>query len=289
LGSNKLWGVYASDGNVYAATDGGLSIASAPNPVPGPPAGAWFRRSARLLPPPPQPQQAPAPWCHQQARLVPPAISAHTRRLAVVFELLALLALVSGAFPLAIASPIWWLRLGDSLVNLAPMVLLAVILLRFASFTLKPDADQDRRALSRQTVQLAGRWGLVFALLVPLQLISFGWLWFDSGNQLSQELSKNSAALTALRNRLNAAVSEAELRLQASTIPGLLPPPVPGSIAQQKTQLTEALDLSRSRLAANLSRQRTSAVVNYLPGSLRVLLGAMIIAAFLFTIRRHFQ
>jgi hypothetical protein len=220
---------------------------------------------------------------------MPPTLSAHARRLAVVLEVLALLALVSGAFPLAIASPIWWLRLGEALVNLAPMVLLAVILLRFASFTLKPNADQDRRALSRQTVQLAGRWGLVFALLVPLQLISFGWLWFDSGNQLSQELSKNSAALTALRNRLNAAVSEAELRLQASTIPGLLPPLAPGSIAQQKDQLTEALDLSRSRLVANLSRQRTSTVVNFLPGSLRVLLGAMIIAAFLFTIRRHFQ
>jgi hypothetical protein len=110
-------------------------------------------------------------------------VSAHARRLAVVLEVLALLALVSRFFPLAIASTIWWLRLGDSLVNLAPVLLLAVILLRFASFTLKPDADEDRRALSRQTVQLAG-----------------------------------------LRNRLNAAGSEVELRLQSSTIPGLLPP-----------------------------------------------------------------
>jgi len=63
---------------------------------------------------------------------VPPAISTHTRRLAVFLEVLALLALVSRFFPLAIASPIWWLRLGDSLVNLAPVLLLAVILLRFA-------------------------------------------------------------------------------------------------------------------------------------------------------------
>jgi hypothetical protein len=45
---------------------------------------------------------------------MPPALSAHARRLAVVLEALALLALVSGAFPLAVASPIWWLRLGDS-------------------------------------------------------------------------------------------------------------------------------------------------------------------------------
>ena len=156
---------------------------------------------------------------------MPPAMSAHARRLAVVLEILALLALFSGAFPLAVSSPIWWLRLGDSLVSLAPVLLLAVILLRFASFTLNPDANEDRLSLTRQTVQLASRWALVFALLVPLQLISFGWLWFESGNQLSEELSKNSTALTALRNRLNAASSEAELqRLQATTIPGLLPP-----------------------------------------------------------------
>ena len=170
------------------------------------------------------------------------------------------------------------------------MLLLAVILLRFASFTLNPDADEDRLTLTRQTVQLASRWALVFALLVPLQLISFGWLWFESGNQLSEELSKNSTALTGLRNRLNAASSEAELqRLQATTIPGLLPPLMAGSIAQQKNQLTEALDLSRSRLKANLSRQRTSAVVNSIPPTLRVLLGASIVSAFLLTIRRHFQ
>ncbi len=218
------------------------------------------------------------------------AVSAHARRLAVVLELLALLALVSGFFPLAVASPIWWLRLGDSLVNLAPVLLLAVILLRFASLYLNPDDDDDWLALGRQTVQLASRWGLVFALLVPLQLISFGWLWFDSADKLSAQLNQATTELSGLRNRVNAVGSEAELqRLQASTIPGLLPPLVRGSIAQQKTQLTEALDLSRSRLEANLSRQRTSTVVNSLPGTLRVLLGATIVAAFLFTIRRQFQ
>ena len=220
---------------------------------------------------------------------MPPALSAHARRLAVVLEMLALLALVSGAFPLAFSSPIWWLRLGEALVNLAPVLLLAVILLRFANFTLNPDDDEDRLSLTRQTVQLASRWALVFALLVPLQLISFGSLWIESGNQLSQELSKNSTALTALRNRVNAASSEAELQqIQSSTIPGLLPPLMTGSIPQQKAQLTEALDLSRSRLQANLSRQRTSTMVNSIPRTLSVLLGATIVSAFLRTIRRHF-
>jgi hypothetical protein len=217
------------------------------------------------------------------------AVSAHARRLAVVLEMLALLGLFSGAFPLAVSSPIWWLRLGDSLVNLAPVLLLAVILLRFASFTLNPDADEDRLTLTRQTVQLASRWALVFALLVPLQLISFGSLWIASGNELSDQLNQTSSQLAGLRNRLNAASSEAELQQIQSSIPGLLPPLVPGSIAQQKNQLTEALDLRSSRLQANLRRQRTSTVVNSIPGTLRVLLGATIVAAFLRTIRRHFQ
>ena len=125
---------------------------------------------------------------------------------------------------------------------------------------------------------------------MPLQLISFGWLWFDSGDKLSQQLNQATTQLAGLRNRLNAASSEADLqRLQASTIPGLLPPLIPGSLLQQKAQLIEALDLRRSGLQNNLNRQRTDTLVNSLPGTLRVLLGATIIAAFLLTIRRHFQ
>jgi hypothetical protein len=38
------------------------------------------------------------------------AVSAHARRLSIVFGVLTLLALVSGFFPLALSSPIWWLR-----------------------------------------------------------------------------------------------------------------------------------------------------------------------------------
>jgi hypothetical protein len=120
--------------------------------------------------------------------------------------------------------------------------------------------------------------------------LSFGWLWFDSADKLSAQLNQATTELSGLRNRVNAAGSEAELqRLQASTIPGLLPPLIPGSLAQQKAQLSESLDLNRSGLQTNLNRQRTSTVVNSLPGTLRVLLGASIVAAFLFTIKRHFQ
>jgi len=81
--------------------------------------------------------------------------------------------------------------------------------------------------VARTTAALQrSRWALVFALLVPLQLISFGWLWFDSADKLSAQLNQATTELFGLRNRVNAAGSEAELQLlQASTIAGLLPPP----------------------------------------------------------------
>jgi len=107
------------------------------------------------------------------------------------------------------------------------------------------------------------------------QLISFGWLWFDSADKLSAQLNQATTELAGLRNRLNAAGSEVEQRLQSSTIPDLLPPLIPGSLAQQKAQLSESLDLNRSGLQTNLNRQRTSTVVNSLPGTLRVLLGGI--------------
>jgi hypothetical protein len=217
------------------------------------------------------------------------AVPAHARRLAVVLEILVLLALISGAFPLAVTSPIWWLRLADATVNLAPVLLLAVILLRFSSLFLSRNDDQGS-TLIPQTVQLVSRWGVVFALLVPLQVIGFGWLWWESGNQLSGQLTQASTQLAGLRTRLIAAGSQSELqRLLAATAPGLLPTLAPGPLPQQKAQLSEALDLSLSRLRANLSGQRTATLVTSMPGTLRVLIGAAIVSAFLFTIRRHFQ
>jgi hypothetical protein len=198
------------------------------------------------------------------------AVAAHAGRLAVVLEALALLSLVSGAFPLALTTPRWWLRLGDGAVNLAPVLLMAVILLRFSSPYLRHNSD-EARSLKTGTLQLLG----------------FCWLWLDSGNQLSAQINQATNQLAVVRTRLNGAASEAELqRLLAGLNPGLLPPPTPGPLLQQKGQLTEALDLSRSRLAANLSAQRTSMLINSIPGTVRVVLGAAIAWAFLLTIRR---
>ena len=58
------------------------------------------------------------------------AFARHTQGLALALEDLVPLALLAGALPLALAHPVWWLRLSDAAVNLAPALLLAVILVK---------------------------------------------------------------------------------------------------------------------------------------------------------------
>jgi membrane protein implicated in regulation of membrane protease activity len=84
--------------------------------------------------------------------------------------------------------PVWWLRLSDAAVNLAPMLLLAVILLRLGSALLDNDSE-DTKLNGKRSQQLAHRWAFVFALLVPLQLIGYAWLWADSDSQLNRQIN----------------------------------------------------------------------------------------------------
>lgn len=98
------------------------------------------------------------------------AVPAHARRLAVVLEIL---------------------------------VLLAVILLRFSSLFHSPN-DEQGATLIPQTLKLASRWGVVFALLVPPAGDQFWLVVVGELHQLSAQLSRSSTELADIRTRLNA-------------------------------------------------------------------------------------
>lgn len=215
------------------------------------------------------------------------AFSRHSRLLALALEALVLLSLLAGAIPLAPAQPVWWLRLSDATVNLAPLLLVAVMLLRLGVVLLDNDND-DAMLSGRRSFQLASRWGLVFALLVPLQIVGFAWLWSDSDSQINRQISQNEASITSLRGRIIASDSSSELRsLLGSTIPELLPTLTTASLVDQKQQLSESLNGSSSRLHSNLRQQRSDMLRGSLPGTLRVLFGAAIVASFLQLLRRQ--
>ena len=205
----------------------------------------------------------------------------------MALEALALLSLVAGAIPLALLQPVWWLRLSDAAVNLAPLLLLAVILLRLAAVLLDSDADSGRLS-NRRCFQLASRWALVFALLVPLQLLSFAWLWADSDSQINRQISLFEADIAGLRSRILASSSTSQLvGIASGTSPGLLPALPAGSLVDQKQRLSESLSSASSRLQTNLRSQRSTMLRSSLPGTLRGVFGAAIVATFLILLRRQ--
>jgi len=104
--------------------------------------------------------------------------------------------MASGGVPLAPAQPVWWLPLSDAAVNLAPILLLAVILLRLGSALLDNDS-KDTKLSGRRSHQLASRWAFVFALLMPLQLIGYAWLWADSDSQLNRQINQGERGVAA--------------------------------------------------------------------------------------------
>jgi hypothetical protein len=215
------------------------------------------------------------------------AFARHTQWLALALEALVLISLLASAVPLAPAQPVWWLRISDAAVNLAPILLSAVILLRLGSALL--DNDSEEALISgRRSQQLARRWAFVFALLGPLQLIGYAWLWADSDSQLNRQINQGESGVAALRSRIMASSSEAELgSLLAAANPGPLPPLKAGSLAERKQQLSEAIAINTSRISSSLRDQRAETLRTSLPGTLRVLVGAAIVSAFLFLITRR--
>lgn len=216
----------------------------------------------------------------------------HSQLVALLLEALVALALLSGAFPFALANPIWWLRLSDAAVALAPALLLAVLMLRLGTVLLEREAKLAL-ACGRRGFQLARRWAVLFALLVPLQLLALGWLWLDSQRQLDARLSQVERQRASMLSPLLASGSEGELRQRLAQLPAGGFPAPPASLLPsgapldaQKQRLSEATDGALATLSANLRDERANLLRNALPGSLRVLIGATLLSTFLWMTTR---
>jgi hypothetical protein len=210
----------------------------------------------------------------------------HARLISRGLEGLMLLSLLAGAIPFALGQPIWWLRLSDSAVNLAPVILLAVILLRLS--VLFRASEQIPAIPGSRGFRTASRWALLYALLIPLQIIGFTWLWFDSDRTVTSRILQDERERASLQQALIATRSDNEIQsLLARSNAGPLPSLPAGSLADHKQQLAQAIAANGANLSANLSAERNAMLANSLPGSLRVVLGALIVSGILFTITRQ--
>lgn len=220
--------------------------------------------------------------------------SSHAILISRGLEALVLLTFIAGAIPFALAQPIWWLRLSDSAIGLAPVILLAVILLRLSSVQGPSDPSQSGHPskatipggpIPRLRFRTASRWAIFYGLLIPLQLIAFTWLCFDSESQVNASIRQGETNRSALQRSLAASTSDRELQaLLAGVNLGPLPAITAGSLADHKQQLAKAIDANGAAFSANLSKDRFAMLSISIPGTLRVLLGALIVSAILFTI-----
>jgi len=218
--------------------------------------------------------------------------SSHARLISRGLEGLVLLTVLAGSIPLALAQPIWWLRLSDNAVGLAPVILLAVILLRLSS-VLSAGEPSDlpipgSSTPARRSFRTASRWAILYALLIPLQLIAFIWLWVDSDRQVSSRILQGEKTASALQRAVASSISDGELQsLLARSNAGPFPAITTGSLADHKQQLAQAIEANGAALSNNPSAERTEMLKDSIPGTLRVLLGALIVSAILFTITRQ--
>lgn len=177
----------------------------------------------------------------------PAALAAVLERLAQLLLLLVAAALVPGLVPFQPLAAAWSLRISQILVEMAPVLLLALLCSLLASYV-QPAA---RRRLAARIASVG--YGL-YAALVPLQVLGYGALWFASGSETQQRLEVLQNQALAVQPRMEAAASTAE----------------------QKQQVLKAIEAELQKQRTQLEQQRDQFLLNSLLATLR---GVVVAAA----------
>lgn len=194
-------------------------------------------------------------------------------------------AVAAGLYPFQPWAPLWWLRMSQLLVDYAPILILALGLALLANFyASKVQHSKRHRSLVKWMASVIF---VVYIVLVPLQVVSFGWLWFASSNQLRQSIRAAETRVLTLRGRISAAATEAELRsilANGAPQPAVGPSSIP--LSRQKADLLGAIDRDRAQLRTNLTQQRQRQLSNLTVSTVRGLIAATVMAFGLYGVKR---
>lgn len=194
-------------------------------------------------------------------------LAALLERLAQLLLLIAAAALLPALLPFQPQAAAWTLRLCQVLVEMAPVVLLALVCSLLAQH-LQPLA---RRRIGARIASLG--YGL-YAALVPLQLLSFGALWLSSNSETQQRLEALQSQVLSVRPRVEAATSTADLQ---QIVP--LPADRPAALDAQKQQVLQAINSQLESQRAQLLQQRNQFQLASMLATLRGSLVAGLMAA----------
>jgi hypothetical protein len=195
------------------------------------------------------------------------SLAALLERLAQLLLLIAAAALLPALLPFQPLAAAWSLRVSQILVEMAPVVLLALVCSLLAQH-LQPGG---RRRIGARIASVG--YG-VYAALVPLQLLAYGALWFASNAETQQRLEALQTQLLSVRPRVEAAASTADLQ---QLVP--LPADRPAALTAQKQQVLQAINSQLESQRAQLLQQRNQFQLSSLLATLRGALVAGLMAA----------
>ncbi len=196
-------------------------------------------------------------------------------RLAQLLLLIAAAALLPALLPFQPLAAAWTLRIGQILVEMAPVVVLALVCSLLAQH-LHPGG---RRRIAARIASVG--FGL-YAALVPLLLFSYGALWFSSNSETQQRIAALQTQLLSVRPRVEAAATTADLQ---QIVP--LPADRPTALAAQKQQVLQAINSQLESQRAQLLQQRNQFQLSSLLATLRGALVAGLMAAGLRLVTRR--
>lgn len=214
------------------------------------------------------------------------ALTGRLLLLARTVLLLLLVSVIAGMFPFQPWSPSWYLRLSQLFIDYSPALLLGLTLLLLAAF-FEPNAERSSQQLTHGR-RLTGLTFWVYGVLIPLQLMSFGWLWIKSATQTRVAISNAETQVSPIRTRINAANDEANLLAivgKARPLPSA--PANRPSLATQKREFLTDLDRDLGTLRSNLTRQRNQQLAAALLSTLRAAIGAAVLATAMLALKRQ--
>ena len=190
--------------------------------------------------------------------------------------LILLISVAAALFPLQPTQPLWYLKVGQVLVDFGVTLLFVIFLVLMAG------DYRSRYHKSSRFIRLARRICtislFVYLLMLPVQLISYGLYWYATGQETSLKIRQVQSQAALLQNNIRFASNEAEFRaiIARDGIP--LPPPTFAlPLLQQKFKALDAIDGRFFQLRVKLEGDRKRKLAEQGVNSTKTVVGAGLI------------
>jgi hypothetical protein len=184
---------------------------------------------------------------------------------------------VSAMLPFQPWQAMWYLRFGQTGFEYGITILFAFSLAILVEF-FEPDVD---RAILRRMRLLNGATiaAVFFAVLIPLQIFSYGQVWIEGKDQSRSGIAALNTNLAKLRQQIRSASSVPVLNAAMQAINATPPAALQGlPLAEQQRRLIESIDQQQKQLDQNFERERQQKMFGLLLRTIKGVLAAGILA-----------